>query len=174
MTRYLDGWSAKAIAGYLETSRATVYDILRRWAEEGWPGLADRPLGPRHPAHKVDLRAMAAVRRLQGNPELGEFRIHAALAQQGIHLSPRTCGRILALHRALGAPKSAPALPHDGRRCPSPPSGGTSPGRSTCATSKTTRRAPASRPTSSPSWRTSAAALTEMVTANLPLRANEV
>src|SRR5262249_44751056 len=49
------------------------------------------------------------------NPELGEFRIHAALLQQGLRLSPRTCGRILALHRALGAPRPAePALrePH--------------------------------------------------------------
>jgi hypothetical protein len=33
--------------------------------------------------------AMDAVRRLQQNPNLGEFRIHAALAQVGIHLSPR-------------------------------------------------------------------------------------
>jgi putative transposase len=118
VTLYLDGWSVKAIAGYLQTSRATVYDVLRRWDEEGWPGLADRPLGPRHPAGKVDLKAMAAIRRLQANPELGEFRIHAALAQQGIHLSPRTCGRILALHRALGAPQPAASIPHDPQPMP--------------------------------------------------------
>jgi transposase len=118
VTLYLDGWRVKAIAGYLDTSRATVYDILRRWDEEGWPGLADRPLGPRHPAGKVDLKAMAAIRRLQANPELGEFRIHAALAQQGIHLSPRTCGRILALHRALGAPQPAASMPHDPQPMP--------------------------------------------------------
>ena len=49
----------------------------------------------------MDMRAIAAVRKLQENPELGEFRVHAALAQIGIHLSPRTCGRILALNRAL-------------------------------------------------------------------------
>jgi hypothetical protein len=61
---------------------------------------------------------MAAIRRLQANPELGEFRIHAALAQQGIHLSPRTCGRILALHRALGAPLPATALPHEPQPMP--------------------------------------------------------
>ena len=118
VTLYLDGWSAKAIAGYLATSRATVYEVLRRWVAEGWPGLADRPLGPHHPAGKVDLKAMAAIRRLQANPELGEFRIHAALAQQGIYLSPRTCGRILALHRALGAPQPAGALPHDPQPMP--------------------------------------------------------
>jgi transposase len=118
VTLYLDGWSVKAIAGYLQTSRATVYAVLRRWDEEGWPGLADRPWGPRHPAGKVDLKAMAAIRRLQANPELGEFRIHAALAQQGIHLSPRTCGRILALHRALGATQPAAAMPHDPQPMP--------------------------------------------------------
>jgi hypothetical protein len=50
----------------------------------------------------VDLKAIDAVRRLQKNPNLGEFRVHAALAQRmGIHLSPRTCGRILALNRRL-------------------------------------------------------------------------
>ena len=113
MTLYLDGWSVTAIAGYLATSRQTVHEALRRWDAEGWPGLADRPLGRRQPARKVDLRAMAAIRRLQANPELGEFRIHAALAQRGIHLSPRTCGRILALHRALGAPRPAAAVPHE-------------------------------------------------------------
>jgi transposase-like protein len=49
----------------------------------------------------VTLKAMEAIRRFQENPNLGEFRIHAALAQIGIHLSPRTCGRILALNREL-------------------------------------------------------------------------
>jgi putative transposase len=115
---YLEGWSVKAIAGYLATSRPTVYDVLRRWAEEGWPGLADRSRAPHHPARKVDLKAMAAIRRLQTNPELGEFRIHAALAQQGIHLSPSTCGRILALHRALGAPHPTASIPHEPQPMP--------------------------------------------------------
>jgi transposase len=113
VTLYLDGWSAKAIAGYLETSRSTVYDVLRRWDEEGWPGLADRSRAPHHHARKVDLKAMVAIRRLQANPELGEFRIHAALLQHGLRLSPRTCGRILALHRALGAPRPAEPAPRE-------------------------------------------------------------
>ena len=113
-----DGWSAKAIAGYLGIARSLVYEILGRWETEGWPGLEDRPPGPRQPARKVDLRAMAAIRRLQANPELGEFRIHAALAQQGIDLSPRTCGRILALRRALGAPKPADTTPREPRPMP--------------------------------------------------------
>ena len=109
---YLEGWSARAIAGYLATSRARVSDTLRRWIAEDFAGLADRSRAPHHRARKVDLKAMAAIRRLQANPELGEFRIHAALAQQGIDLAPRTCGRILALHRELGAPRPTASVPH--------------------------------------------------------------
>jgi len=113
-----EGWSAKAIAGYLGIARSLVYDILDRWTDEGWPGLEDRPAGPRQPARKVDLKTMAVIRRLQANPELGEFRVHAALAQQGIDLSPRTCGRILALHRDLGAPKPTAAAPGEAKPMP--------------------------------------------------------
>ena len=52
------------------------------------------------------------------NPRLGEFRIAAALRQQGIFLSPRTCGRILARNRALyGLPQPAPAA-HDPQPMP--------------------------------------------------------
>ena len=98
---HADGWSAKAISGYLRVGTSTVYRILRRWAEEGPAGLEDRPHGRPPGVRKVTLKAMEAIRRLQENPHLGEFRIHAALAQIGIHLSPRTCGRILALNREL-------------------------------------------------------------------------
>ena len=48
---------------------------------------------------KVDLRAMNEVRKMQVNPEFGEFRVHAALERMGIRLSPRTVGRILAANR---------------------------------------------------------------------------
>jgi transposase len=116
---YREAWSAKAIAGYLGIARSLVYEILDCWKAEGWPGLANRPPGPRQPARKVDLRAMAIVRRLQANPELGEFRIHAALAQQDIDLSPRTCGRILARHRAMGVvPSPGETVPHAPRDMP--------------------------------------------------------
>ncbi len=98
---HVEGWSAKAVAGYLRVHKATVHRVLKRWAEEGPGGIEDRRPGRPPGVRKVTLRAMEAVRRLQENPHLGEFRIHAALAQIGIHLSPRTCGRILALHREL-------------------------------------------------------------------------
>lgn len=91
----------KSIARYLGIDRSTVYRVRKRFEEEGEEGLKDRPGGRPKGVQKVDLKAMVAVRRLQKNPELGEFRIHAALKQLGIELSPRTCGRILALNRRL-------------------------------------------------------------------------
>lgn len=98
VTLHAEGWNTKSIAGYLKTSRPTVYRTLKRWIAEGVHGLEVRPRGARH---KADLRAMNEVRKLQENPELGEFRVSAALEQLGIHLSPRTCGRILAVNRKL-------------------------------------------------------------------------
>jgi transposase len=98
VTLHAEGWNVKSIAGYLKTSRHTVYRTLNKWFAEGVLGLEDKPRGG---AQKVNLRAMNEVRKLQENPELGAFRISAALEQMGIYLSPRTCGRILAVNRKL-------------------------------------------------------------------------
>jgi putative transposase len=98
---HAEGWTVTSIAKYLETTRRTVYLTLRRWVEEGVAGLNDKAPIPKQPARKVNLQVMNAVRQLQKNPRLGEFRIHAALLEQGIRLSPATCGRILTLNRAL-------------------------------------------------------------------------
>lgn len=67
---------------------------------------------------KVDLRAMALVRELQENPDLGEFRVHAALKQVGVELSPRTCGRILALNRRLYGLPGPARVPHEPKAMP--------------------------------------------------------
>jgi hypothetical protein len=115
---YFGGWNIASIAGYLQTNRPRVYETLYRFFAEDFAGLPDKSRTPKQPAHKVDLRAMAEVRRLQANPELGEFRIHAALKAMGIHLSPRTCGRILALNRQLGLPAPAAATPHAKKAMP--------------------------------------------------------
>jgi len=96
-----EGWAPRSIAGYLGAHRSTVYRVLRRWVEEGIDGLEDRPHGRPPGVRKVDLKTIEAVRRLQENPNLGAFRVHAALAQMGVHLSPATAGRILALNRRL-------------------------------------------------------------------------
>jgi hypothetical protein len=98
---HIEGWNAKSIAAYLHSTCPRVHEILRHWIEEGVRGLADKSRAPNAPARKVTLRAQATVRRLQANPELGEFRLQAALEQLGIHLGARTCGRLLALNRKL-------------------------------------------------------------------------
>jgi hypothetical protein len=90
---------------------------------------------PHQPATKTTLWTMNQVRRLQQNPELGAFRIHAALEQLGIHLSTRTCGRILARNRTLyglRSPEAEPREPKPGRSCSSatPPGPTTSTARS--------------------------------------------
>jgi transposase InsO family protein len=115
---YFEGWNIASIAGYLETTRSRVYEILHRFFAEDFAGLPDKSHAPKQPARKADFRAMAAIRRLQANPELGEFRVHAALRQMGIDLSPRTCGRILALNRTLGLPHPADPLPHERQPMP--------------------------------------------------------
>jgi putative transposase len=101
-----EGWADKSIAGYLRVDRSTVYRVRRRFEEEGNDGLRDRPAGRPKGVAKVDLRAMVEARRMQENPELGEYRVQAALEQMGIRLSRRTVGRILAANReAEGLPK---------------------------------------------------------------------
>jgi putative transposase len=91
---HVEGWTVTCIAGYLQTTRRTVYLTLRRWIEEGVPGLDHKPHRRKRLAFKTDLRAIETVRTLQENPELGEFRVHAALLQLGIKLSQQ---RYLAL-----------------------------------------------------------------------------
>jgi putative transposase len=109
---HLDGWSAKAIASYMRVSRTTVYRTLGRWIEEGDSGLADRSPGRPKGVRKMDLATMDFIRSSQENPELGAFRIHAALEQKrGADVSARTVGRVMAVHMELygfGKPKRSP------------------------------------------------------------------
>jgi putative transposase len=118
-----EGWNKKSIATYLQINRDTVHATLKRWITEGVAGLEDKSSAPHQAVRKADLKAMLIVKELQENPELGAGRIHAALRQIGIHLSPRTCGRILALNRNLyglsGPPvkvKEAKAMPFAAQR----------------------------------------------------------
>ncbi len=98
---HLEGWNKKSIAGYLQTSRPTVHAIIHRWQTEDLGALIPKSHARKHRLQTVTMRAMLMIRRLQRNPLLGAFRVHAALKREGIKLSPRTCGRILALNRAL-------------------------------------------------------------------------
>ena len=132
-----EGWSSTSIASYLEVSRVTVHATLRRWIDDGLAGMDDQSRAPKTRVRKTDLKAIANVRALQENPELGAFRIHAALKQIGIELSPRTCGRILALNRklySLRRPARRSRSRGSRRRCRSRRPGGTNIGRWTSAT----------------------------------------
>ena len=92
----LAGWSAKAIASYLEVHKATVHRTVKRWKEAGLEGLGDRPFGRPPGVRKADFATVEAIRKLAQNPGLGAFRVHAAMRQMGFDLSRATCGRILA------------------------------------------------------------------------------
>jgi putative transposase len=100
---HAEGWSNTTISAYLQTPRPRVYEVLKRWAEEGHAGLDDRPSSaPHNPARKVTINAINEVGKLaRESPELGAFRVRAALEQIGIHLSQATCGRLLSLNRDL-------------------------------------------------------------------------
>jgi putative transposase len=115
---HAEGWSVRSIAAYLQTNRPRVYKTLKRWVEEGVRGLEDKSHARLGPTYKADLGMVEAVRKLQQNPELGAFRIHAALEQLGIHLSPRTCGRILARNRKLYGLRGPEAKPREPKPMP--------------------------------------------------------
>jgi hypothetical protein len=58
------------------------------------------------------------VRRLARNPELGAYRIMAALEQIGIKLSRATCGRLLSLNRNLYGLEKPKRSPHVKKEMP--------------------------------------------------------
>ena len=60
---------------------------------------------------------MQRIRRLQRNPLLGAWRMHAALKREGIVLSPRTCGRIMRVNRDIYAELKRPPV---AKRAPRP------------------------------------------------------
>lgn len=82
---HAEGWSHTAISAYLQTPRHRVYEVLKRWARFGHAGLDDTP--PQH-ARKMGIREINEVGKLVvESPELGAYRVRAALEQIGIHLS---------------------------------------------------------------------------------------
>ncbi len=104
-----EGWSITSIASYLETSRHTIYDTLKRWADEGVAGLDAKPKNKG--VRKATLQVRNEIRKLQKNPRLGEYRVHTALLRIGIEVSPATCGRIMAANRQLYGLERPPHSP---------------------------------------------------------------
>ncbi len=81
---HADGWSITSIAEYLQCSRHTVYDTLKRWHDEGVAGLDAKPKTNKG-VRKATLKVRNEIRKLQENPLL----------------STATCGRIMAATRPL-------------------------------------------------------------------------
>ena len=116
---HAEGWRVTTIAAYLQVDRKTVSAVLRRWIAEGVAGLDDKPHARKDGVRTVDLGTIARVRELQENPGLGEWRVHAALRREGIVVSPRTCGRIMARNRTLyRLPGHIPAPPREPKPLP--------------------------------------------------------
>lgn len=114
---HVEGWKVTRISQYLGVSRQTVHSTLRRWVEEGVAGLSDKSHARKTP-RKATLPVIAKVRGLQENPGLGAFRMHTALKQLGIAVSPATCGRIMALNRRLYDLSKPPAPPRPRKPMP--------------------------------------------------------
>jgi transposase len=114
---HAEGWSITTIAAYLQTPRHRVYEVLKRWARLGHAGLDDTL---QQHARKTGIREIDEVGKLvKESPELGAYRVRAALEQIGIHLSQATCGRLLALNRKLyGVSAPAGGVPRERREMP--------------------------------------------------------
>jgi hypothetical protein len=114
---HAQGWPHTSIAAYLETPRHRVYEVLQRWVRFGHAGLDD--ITQQHP-RKTGIREIHEVGKLVADsPELGAYRVRAALEQIGIHLSQATCGRLLALNRPLyGVGKPKGGAPHKRKEMP--------------------------------------------------------
>ena len=94
-----EGWTAPRIARHFHKDRSTVYLVLRRFLEQGLPGLAYRkpPGAPRKftPQMAAFLEERLAEDRTWTAPQLAE-----ALAERfGVRLAPKVISRHL---RAMG------------------------------------------------------------------------
>ena len=91
--RVAAGRPAAHVAKEMGVSRPTVHKWLRRFAEEGLPGLQDRPSRPHHCPHRLATRVEQRVLR-----ERSRRRVGAATLARQLGLNPSTVGRVLARH----------------------------------------------------------------------------
>jgi len=93
------------------TTRRTVSLLLKRFTSEDLAALRPRSRRPRHRVRKVTVAIIQRIRSLQHNHRLGAWRMAAALKQEGIRISPRTCGLIMAKNKTLYAELRPPDPP---------------------------------------------------------------
>ena len=81
---HAQGWSITSIAEYLEPSRHTIYETLKRWVNEGVAGLDVKPKTNKG-VRTVTLHVRNEIRKLQENPRLGRVsRPYRAAAARGL------------------------------------------------------------------------------------------
>jgi transposase len=71
-------------------SRATAYRLLRRYRQEGWEGLRDRPSIAKHCPHRLSAEAEAQIVAVRRQTGWGPQAIASALGR-----SPSTVWRVL-------------------------------------------------------------------------------
>ena len=99
----LSGLSPHAAATACGMSRATAYRLLRRYQEQGWEGLRDRPPIARYCPHRLAPEAEAQIVELRRRTSWGPRAIASALGRP-----PSTVWRVLrryGLSRAQPAPR---------------------------------------------------------------------
>lgn len=115
--RWLAGWPAARIAEQLGVSRATVHKWIRRYRQEGWPGLEDRSSRPRTSPTRTPAHVEAAILELRVSAHRGPVYLAGELG-----LVASTVGRVLRRHHvpALAAIDPITGLPvrrrHSGLR----------------------------------------------------------
>ncbi|MFC5911681.1 helix-turn-helix domain-containing protein, partial [Streptacidiphilus monticola] len=91
--RVRSGRPVAHVAAEMGISRATAHKWVRRWREEGEPGLHDRPSRPHTTPHRTPAAIEARVCELRKGRKLGPARIGPILG-----LAPSTVHRVLARH----------------------------------------------------------------------------
>jgi transposase InsO family protein len=111
--RVAAGWPPAQVAEQLGVSRATVYKWLRRHAEGGEAGLADRSSRPQRMPNRTSARVEKKVLAARRRRKRGAVVLAAELG-----MNPSTVGRILARHQV---PHLAAIDPITGERIRSSP-----------------------------------------------------
>jgi transposase InsO family protein len=92
--RVAAGWPPAHVAEQLGISRATVYKWLRRWRQEGVPGLADRSSRPHCQPRRLGSETEQRILELRRSSHRGPVWL---AAQLGVPAS--TIGRVLRRHQ---------------------------------------------------------------------------
>lgn len=103
------GWTPTELAERFGVSRPTVYEVIRRWREEGAAGLEDRSRRPHSsPRQTSDLITGALLNLKDQHLDYGPDKLVRLLRDEGIILSASTARDILARNGRVEARRARP------------------------------------------------------------------